>query len=881
MQHKLFISSLCFLLGAGVPVLAHALTPPLVEKNKSTDNPVEKQTQADASVKRYSTGGFYTVEGTGRDVASLNPAWRFIKDPEGKYRDIAWKNEFDDKKWEAVSLPDGMEYLPTEASGGKNYRGEAWYRKNVVLPEKYANKRIVLYFEAIMGKSKIWVNGNLVKEQFGGFLPISVDISEYAQIGKENIIAVWTDNSDDPVYPPGKPQDALDYCYFGGIYRDCWLISTNKDYFITDPNQTDIINGGGVVVTFGEVNSKRAVINVRTDVSRKDARIEYVLKDKKGNKITASDNDKLIVKNPNLWSPENPYLYNLEIFVKNSRGKIVDGYMQKVGIRTIEFTHEDGFILNGKPYPRKLIGANRHQDFAQIGNALSNNLHWRDALKLKEAGMEIVRNAHYPQDPAFMDACDELGLFVIENTPGWQFWNDEPIFAQRVYSDIRNMIRRDRNRASVIMWEPILNETWYPAEFASDVYHIVKEEMPGAYAASDFNALGSNIFDILFAHPQNSADLDQTLEKVDTTKIYFTREFGDNVDDWNSHNSPSRAAREWGEEAQLIQARHYSDPDYIHDCLKVQLDAAKYHVGGTLWHSFDHQRGYHPDPFYGGIMDAFRRPKYAYEMFKSAAEWNEPTVYIANEMTPFSSKDVIVFSNCPQIRLYTNVGDTLRIKKKEALYTVFENAWDHMVDKKLSRERNQSKSYLKAEGLDANNTVLATHVKSPARRADHLEIVIDTMNVSPVADGGDVIAITARIVDKNGNVKRLNNECVRFHVEGEARQIGWAVHHPVIPLRWGEASTLIQTTTTPGLVKIEAYISDPQGIHTPKNAEVSFYTSEPTYTLLYNSTDLPSERLTVNKERNVKNLSDSDRLKLNQMLEEVERQQSEFGEGAK
>ncbi len=146
---------------------------------------------------------------------------------------------------------------------------------------------------------------------------------------------------------------------------------------------------------------------------------------------------KAAIKDAQLWTPDHPYLYRLNIYVKNQQNKIVDGYYIRIGIRSFEFKPGDGFWLNGKPYPEPLIGANRHQDFAIVGNALTNSLHWRDAKKLKDTGLRVIRNAHYPQDPAFMDACDELGLFVIENTPGWQFWNPEPSFANDVYSDIR------------------------------------------------------------------------------------------------------------------------------------------------------------------------------------------------------------------------------------------------------------------------------------------------------------------------------------------------------------------------------------------------------------------------------------------------------------
>lgn len=246
-----------------------------------------------------------------------------------------------------------------------------------------------------------------------------------------------------------------------------------------------------------------------------------------------------------MWSPDTPYLYQLHVRIFDKAGHVVDGYRRRVGIRSIEFRGKDGFWLNGRPYSNPLIGANRHQDFAVVGNALSNSLHWRDAKKLRDAGLRVIRNAHYPQDPAFMDACDELGLFVIVNTPGWQFWNNEPVFAQRVYSDIRNMVRRDRNHASVWMWEPILNETWYPDDFARRVQEILHEEYPYpyCYAGCDATARGHEYFPILFTHPLNGAGGAFNTDQLDPKVTYFTREWGDNVDDWSSHNLPSRVNR--------------------------------------------------------------------------------------------------------------------------------------------------------------------------------------------------------------------------------------------------------------------------------------------------------------------------------------------------
>ena len=161
----------------------------------------------------------------------------------------AERTNFDDSKWTLVSLPNGIETLPIEASGCINYQGEVWYRKHFTPEEKWKGKRTFLHFEAIMGKSKVWINGTLVKEHFGGFLPVIADVTEYLNYGQDNIIAVWADNSDDPSYPPGKQQDMLDFTYFGGIYRDCWMIVHN-DVFITDPNYENETASGGLFVSF-------------------------------------------------------------------------------------------------------------------------------------------------------------------------------------------------------------------------------------------------------------------------------------------------------------------------------------------------------------------------------------------------------------------------------------------------------------------------------------------------------------------------------------------------------------------------------------------------------------------------------------------------------
>lgn len=863
----------------------------------------------------YSTAGFFQLENTGRIAYSMNPAWRFHKGgAEG-----AEATGYDDSKWTLVSLPDGMETLPTEASGCINYQGEVWYRKHFTPEEEWKGKRMFLHFEAIMGKSKVWVNGKLVKEHFGGFLPVISDVTDYLEYGKDNVIAVWADNSDDPSYPPGKQQDMLDFAYFGGIYRDCWMVAHNN-VFITDPNYENEAAGGGLFVSYNNVSDKSADIRLDAHIRNMSekafaGKVEYELYDRDGKRVLSSSRTFSVAKgkartttvninmeSPHLWEPDSPYLYQLHVFVKDKNGNIVDGYRRRIGIRSIEFKGKDGFWLNGKPYPYPLIGANRHQDFAVVGNALSNSLHWRDAKKLRDAGLRVIRNAHYPQDPAFMDACDELGLFVIVNTPGWQFWNDEPVFAQRVYSDIRNMVRRDRNHPSVWMWEPILNETWYPEDFAKNVVDILHEEYPYpyCYAGCDVTARGSEYFPIHFTHPFNGAGGAFNTQTMNPEISYFTREWGDNVDDWNSHNSPSRVNRAWGEVPMLVQAQGYAKTDYKYTCYDALYRNSRQHMGGCLWHSFDHQRGYHPDPFYGGIMDAFRQPKLSYYMFCSQrpAEKNDmlisetgPMVYIANAMTPFSPKDVTVYSNCDEVRLTCCKDGKQYVYKKEITdkgmpspVITFENVWDVMYDKKLAREGKHDDSYLLAEGY-VDGKLVATHKVMPTRRPSKIIMWADNENVETTADGSDLVTVVAAIADDKGNIKRLNNYHIRFEIEGNGELVADnATFTNPRAVQWGTAPVLVRANTNAGEIKVKASVVF-EGTHTPLSGELIIKTVASKHKLIAdrNELSLLLEGRSLNNESVSESGSDceSEIKRLKQelsrfKLKEVEKQQSDF-----
>jgi len=270
----------------------------------------------------FSTAGFFQIADGGREVFNFNVGWRFHKGPTKDAEAVG----FDDSAWEVVNTPHGLEILPDAASGSINYQGEAWYRKHFVVPESMAGRRVFLHFEAVMGKSKVWVNGKLVKEHFGGYLPIVIDVTVVVTVGKQNIVAVLTDNSNDSTYPPGKPQEAMDFCYFGGIYRDVWLYST-APVSITDPTFSGTVAGGGVFVHYENLTKDHADVVVSTEVanrsnSRQTLEVVSTLYDAAGNSVgesvapieieagkSSSVTQTIPVNKPHLWHPNDPYLH--------------------------------------------------------------------------------------------------------------------------------------------------------------------------------------------------------------------------------------------------------------------------------------------------------------------------------------------------------------------------------------------------------------------------------------------------------------------------------------------------------------------------------------------------------------------------------------------
>ena len=824
----------------------------------SSTLPVTSLRAAEGASGAVSVAGLFPIDDGGRLVWNFNSGWRFcLGDVMG-----AEAADYDDSSWDVVTTPHNVKLEPAEASGCRNYQGVAWYRKTFIVPAECEGRIVTLHFEAIMGKQIIYVNGHEAIRHEGGYLPVTVDLTSLrVNAGDTCVVAVKADNSDDKTYPPGKTQLTLDFSYHGGIYRDVWLIARQK-VAITDAIEAHHVAGGGVFIHCENISRKSADVVIETEVQNHDSRERTVTIENSLGKQKASTRVKLAtgevrsisqrlsVALPKLWSPETPYLYNICTRVKDGR-QTLDGGMTRVGIRSIEFVRTDdaqgrqpGFYLNGERY-RQLVGANRHQDFAYVGNALPNSQQWRDAKRLRDMGFTIIRVAHYPQDPSFMDACDELGLFVIVATPGWQFWNKMEGWDKKVHENTRQIIRRDRNHPSVLMWEPILNETRYPEAFALEALQITREEYPYANrpaAAADMHSAGvMHNYDVVYGWPGDDFKAKEAMLRGEgdqwPRQPILTREFGELVDDWYAHNNLNRASRSWGEQAMLTQAMS------LQQSTAELFGTTGQFIGGCQWHPFDHQRGYHPDPYWGGDYDAFRQPKTAASMFSATLlrPAEKAVVKIAHDMTQFSPRDVTVFSNCDSVRLSLYGGEhcwTLPVAHGSyygtmdgralapSMPTTFRDAWDFFEARQHSyNQRDWQSVKMTAEGF-VGGKIVATDSMMPARRSTRLRLSADTMGRQLVADGSDFVVVVCEVTDDLGHVRRLAKENIRFTVEGEGKIIGdESISANPRAVEYGSAPVLIRSTRKAGKIRIHAEVQFP-GTHAPTDAYLEIESTE-------------------------------------------------------
>ena len=730
--------------------------------------------------------------------------------------------------WEQVNVPHSVRLEPLNASGGRNFQGLCWYKKDLAILPEWHGQIIHIVFQGAMQVADVWINGMHLTTHYGGYLPFILDITKFLdyRAGSSNTLMLRLNNLDNPEVPPGKSQDQLDFVYFGGLYRSVEL-QVLDPLHISNPILVDKPARGGVFVTFPAVTAEAATVQVQTEVANasslpRHAKIRHELRAPDGAIVATVETSatieassskpvtqSLLVREPRLWHPHHPDLYQLRTVIFEG-SKPIDDQCLRIGIRKFHLDKENGFTINGEKFFS--LGANRHQDHPYVGYALSASAHYRDAKKLRDAGFTSYR-CHYPQDPAFMDACDELGILGIVSNPGWQFMGDE-VFRQRVYQDAREMVRRDRNRACVLLWEAQMNETDNHL-VAAELYRIIHEEYPGdgCYTAGDR----------VMQPVEGFHGWDVEYSRNDGSKPLWIREWGDQVDNWTDQQGSVRVDREWGETPMLVQASsHLQALDVIYAKLNEPLPPGTARAAGAdLWAGIDYYRGYHHQPFYGSPLDLFRLPKFDYYLFqsqrpsdpKASYAGSGPMVFIANFGSFQSPTVVTVYSNCEQVRLIQD-GKEVATQKPDSGYHLphppftfqlgqFSKLHSMLFATGVAKPGTAIGS-VKAEGL-VNGKVVAVNELSAPGVPTKIELVPDDCGRALAADGSDWMRVYAHICDARGTTYPYGTDEVTFIVKGEGSLIGDSeLHANPMRAQAGIATGLVRSTTRPGLLQVTA-----------------------------------------------------------------------------
>ncbi|UMB61721.1 DUF4982 domain-containing protein [Lutibacter sp. A80] len=689
---------------------------------------------------------------------SINSDWKFkLLSDSNLNEDKMHSIEFDDSSWQQVSLPHTANIEPLVVNN--QWQGICWYRKVFDVPKNESDKKVFLELEAAMNYSKIWINGLEVSSHHGGYLPVVVDITNYLKSGDKNVIAVRLDNTDNLVTGP-KPLKRLDFNMYGGLYRNAWLTVKNNVY-ISNPIVANKVAGGGIFITYPKVSKEESTINVKTHIVNEDRNASNLelkhavyYKNELVKEVTSSDvsimaesdvelEEQISIVNAKLWSPKDPNLYHLETSVLIN-GDIVDKKTTRFGIREFTFKNDELYINGEKTFLR---GVNRHQEYPFIGYALSDNAQYRDAKKIKDGGFNYIRLSHYPHSPAFMDACDELGIVVINAIMGWQFYNDTDSFRDYCYKSATNLIRRDRNRPSVLAWEVSLNETKMPIFFMEELNKIVHAEYPGEHVYSC--GWMDDVYDIYLQARQHRILHPHDLKENQPYSVseygdweYYSKNAGlnqDNLPNELRDEMSSRQPRANGEVGLLQQA--YNVQEAHNDNLNTKAYSDSY------WVMYDYNRGYHDDIEYSGLMDIFRLPKFGYYFYQSQRTVKDGVVLkLATYWNEKSPIDVKVYSNCDEVKLFLN-DKLIATQQPDS-------------DKNTTNLNHPPFTFnvgsfeagtLKAEGF-INGKKVAEDIVITPKKATSLKVWLDESGKAPEAGVNDVLFLYIAAVDENGTI---------------------------------------------------------------------------------------------------------------------------------
>jgi beta-galactosidase len=740
-----------------------------------------------------------SVPGPGAHQISFNEDWRFYKgDARG-----AENPAFDDSHWRQIRLPhDWAIEGPFDPSlnphtGALPISGAGWYRKTFLLPDSLKDRYFTIVFDGAMSNAVVWLNGRELGRRPYGYSSFAFDMTPYLHFGEKSVIAVLL-----------TPQEHSSRWYPGaGIYRNVWLDVTGPVH----------IAHWGTYITTPEVSADKAAISIRTEVRNRltnDANIvlRSTVLDGSGKQVSQDSGDsttvtagnsrtitrKMTITQPQLWDIDRPYLYTLVSEVID-HDRVVDRYRTVFGVRTISFDREKGFSLNGKA--RKLHGVCLHHDLGALGAAVNRRAIERQLEILKAAGVNAIRTSHNPPAPELLEYSDRMGFVVMDEAfdmwriakvpNGYSKYYDE--WSER---DVRDMVRRDRNHPSIILWsigneipEQKEPEGWKEARRLTTFFHEVDPTRPTTSAFNEwddairnrladevdvpgFNYKPMNYEQIMNEHPKWVIFGSETASCVSSRGVYHLP-----IEKYEKH--PSRQISSYD-----VIAPPWA---YCPDIEFMYQDKLPNVFGEFVWTGFDYIG--EPTPYfdsdtnkdkdndwparssYFGMVDLAGFPKDRYYLYQS--QWtSKPMVHILPHWNwpgrEGQTIPVMAYTNADEVELFLN-GKSLGKKKRYSEPVAIPVGPNVSADGKFSTKYRllwqvpYDPGTLKAVAYSGGKQVASQEIRT-AGTPSRIALIADRNSIR--GDGDDLTFITVRIEDKDGNLCPMADNLVHFRVTG-------------------------------------------------------------------------------------------------------------------
>ena len=750
--------------------------------------------------------------------------WQFSLTDNSQYAEKA----YNDKSWDEVQLPHDWSI---RLDFDKNISGSAahlpggigWYRKTFQIPSSYKDKSVSILFDGIFHQSDVYINGHHLGFRPYGFCSIEYDLTPYLDYKGENVIAVRVNRS-------GK--DDIARWYSGsGIYRHVWLQVTSPVHIATY----------GTYITTPEISDAKAELNIVTTLKNNTEKeqklsVSHQVLNSAGKVVAKSENKTIIVNantyidqehrfslpNPQLWAPESPVMYTMSTVVK-AGSKVVDTYQTPFGVRTIEFCSEKGFLLNGKQV--KLKGMCLHEDAGSFGTAVLERSNERRLEILKEYGCNAIRCAHNQPSPEFLDMCDRMGFLVIDEAfDKWKSGYYEKYFDEWWQKDLENMILRDRNHPSIILWSigNEVQEAWSGgndgierAKMLQDFVHQLEPSRLVTLAAqNNHNGKFSAVVDVS-GYNYLEARLLTDRKNNPKQRFYIAEELPyysgaeGNIRSYTVNNPWNIVAEHdfiaggfiWTGVDYLGEAGWPSHgwPNGLFDICMFEKPRAAYHR--AMWN---------PQPMVSiAVMDQSLDIDHGRDLWqwpKMASHWSFPNRYQGMIM------EVRTITNCEKVELFMN-------DKSMGIYQTADYSNSTIV-----WHVPYWPGKLVAKGYNGDEHV-ATYELVTATKTTDISLTSDRMELN--ANGQDLAHIAIQLLDEKGNPVQIDDRKIKVNVDGEGlfRALDTGDLRRTVPFGhnelssyFGQALIIVQSTQKTGKINVDIKV---EGIDKPYSVSIN------------------------------------------------------------